>query len=238
MRSIHSISSDSDITSSRINLESNEQYKQKLKRYNIWIICSSDCRKVLSYQILEIQTGGARNPATNKLFECIYRTLCSIRFLIWVVFSRVIIQIEIRQKNDSKEFNCINEPQRVPLHLPKKILRLNHLWLITFLTSLLLKFMNSLSWFFGIALLRKWEYLSITKSSTFTENYLPPFPAHKCAKWQGQLISKIFWSSCVLRASWRKLLRYPIIEFVLSGKYVTKLSQSNENASLTSIHTS
>ena len=98
--------------------------------------------------------------------------------------------------------------------------------------------MNSLSWFFGTALLRKWEYLSITKSSTFTENYLPPFPARKCAKWQGQLMSKIFWSPCVLRASWRKLLRYPIIEFVLSGKYVTKLSQSNENASLTSIHTS
>ena len=191
--------------------------------------------------MLELQTGGAWNPATNKLFECIYQTLCSVRFLIWIVFSRVIIQIEIRQKNDSKESNCINESQRVPLHLSKKILRLNHFeeaWLITFLTSLLLKFMNSLSWFFGTALLRKWEYLSITKSSTFTENYLPPFPAHKCAKWQGQLISKIFWSPCVLRASWRKLLRYPIIEFVLSGKYVTKLSQSNENASLTSIHTS
>ena len=138
---------------------------------------------------MELQTGGAWNPATNKLFECIYQTLCSVRFLIWIVFSRVIIQIEIRQKNDSKESNCINESQRVPLHLPKHFSRLNHFeeaWLIIFLTSLLLKFMNSLAWFFGIALLWKWEYLSLTKCSTFTENYLPSIPAHRCAKWQGQ----------------------------------------------------
>ena len=34
----------------------------------------------------------------NRLFECIYQPLFSTRFLIWVVLSKVIIQIEIRQK--------------------------------------------------------------------------------------------------------------------------------------------
>ena len=32
----------------------------------------------------------------NRLFECIYQPLFSTRFLIWAVFSSVIIQIEIR----------------------------------------------------------------------------------------------------------------------------------------------
>ena len=51
-------------------------------------------------------------------------------------------------------------------------------------------------------------------------------------------MSKISWSPCALRISWRKLLRCPIIELVLSKEYATTLSQSNENASLTSLHTS
>ena len=80
--------------------------------------------------------------------------------------------------------------------------------------------------------------MSITKSSTFTESSLPHFPAHKCAKWQGQPTSKIFWSLCTLRIFWRRLLGCPIIEFVLSEEYVTQLSQSNENVSLTLLHTS
>ena len=40
-------SSDSEITSSRINLESNERYKRKVEWYNIWINGSSACKKVL-----------------------------------------------------------------------------------------------------------------------------------------------------------------------------------------------
>ena len=32
----------------------------------------------------------------KRLFECIYQPLFSTRFLIWTVFSRVNIQIEIR----------------------------------------------------------------------------------------------------------------------------------------------
>ena len=34
----------------------------------------------------------------NRLFECIYQAFFSTRFLIGVVFKRVIIQIKIRQK--------------------------------------------------------------------------------------------------------------------------------------------
>ena len=148
---------------------------------------------------------------------------------------------KLDRKNDFKESYCVNESQRVPLHRSKHLPRLKNLeetWLITFLASLLLKFKNSLSWFFRLALLRKWSYLSITKSLTFTENPLAPFSTNKYAKWQGKLISKIFWSPCALRISWRKLFRFPIIEFVLSEEYATKLSQSKENASLTLFHKS
>ena len=79
------------------------------------------------------------------------------------------------------ESQCINV---VSKHFP----RLSHLvetWLTTFLTLLFLKFINSLSWFFCFALLQKWPRTptSITKSSTFTESSLTPFPAHKRAKW-------------------------------------------------------
>ena len=88
----------------------------------------------------------------NNLSECIYHSPFSTRFFIWVIFIRVIIQIKIRKKIWFK---------RVPLHqcsLSKHFPGLNHLaetWLI-FLTSLLLKFMNSLRSFFRFALLRKW----------------------------------------------------------------------------------
>ena len=103
--------------------------------------------------------------------------------------------------------------------------------LIAFLISLFEKFMNS-CFFFSFALLRKLWCMSITKFSTFTESLLSPFPAHICPKWQRQPTAKIFWSPSTPCVSWRRLLRCPIIEFVLSEEYVTQLSQSNENVSL------
>ena len=97
-------------------------------------------------------------------------------------------KLKLDRKNDFKESHCIKI-------LSKYFSRLNRLvetWLVVFLNSLLLKFMNSLSWFFRFAHLRKWQYMPITKSSTFTESSLTPFPALKCAKWQGKPMSKFF----------------------------------------------
>ena len=62
--------------------------------------------------------------------------------------------------------------------------------------------------------------------------FISPFPARKCAKWQRQPAAKIFCSSSTARIFWRRLLRCPIKEFVLSEEYVTQLSQSNEKVSL------
>ena len=51
-------------------------------------------------------------------------------------------------------------------------------------------------------------------------------------------MTKIFWPPCARCVFSRSLLRCPVIELVLSEEYVTPLPQSNENASLTSLHTS
>ena len=51
-------------------------------------------------------------------------------------------------------------------------------------------------------------------------------------------MTKIFWPPCARCVFSRSLLRCPVIELVLSEEYVTTLPQSNENASLTSLHTS
>ena len=103
-----------------------------------------------------------------------------------------------------------------------------HDWLLFLFWCL---FMNS-SCFFSFSLLGKLWYMPITKFSTFTESLLSPFPAHKFAKWQRQPRAKIFWSPSTPRIFWRRLLRCPIIEFVLSEEYLTQLSQSNESVSL------
>ena len=49
---------------------------------------------------------------------------------------------------------------------------------------------------------------------------------------------KILWSPYTLPIFWSRLLRCPVIEFVLSEEYVMQWSQSNGNAFLTSLHTS
>ena len=162
-RSILRTSSDSKITSGRINLESNEWYKRKLELYNILNICCSDCGEVLklikkwNYRLeehdIQLPTG-CFNGFTN-LFS-----LLGFSSRLFLVGSSCKSKLD--RKNDSKESHCINESGRVPLHLPKHLPRLKHLeetWLISFITSLLLKFLYSLSWFFRLPLLPKWSYL-------------------------------------------------------------------------------
>ena len=53
-KSILSTLSDSEITSGRINLKSDERYKRKAEWYNTWINGSSACRKVLKLSNIEI----------------------------------------------------------------------------------------------------------------------------------------------------------------------------------------
>ena len=125
---------------------------------------------------------------------------------------------KLGRKYDWKESYCNNI-------LSKHFRKLNQLvetWFITFLTSLLLRLMNSLS-----CVLHSYETDSICHPQHLQKVLWLPFPAHKCAKWQGQPTQKIFWSPCVLCIFWRRLLRCPIIEFPLSKKYVTQLSQSS-----------
>ena len=156
---------------------------------NQWLLSLKEGIKTIKYWNYRLNEHGVQ--LTNRFSEFIYRLLFSDRLLIWVDLIRLTIQIEIK-KIWFQEYHCTNVFSK---HLP----RINHLveaLLITFLTSILLKFMNSLGWLFRFALLRKWWYMSITKSSKFTESSLSPFPVHKCTKWPGQSTSKIFWSPC------------------------------------------
>ena len=73
--------------------------------------------------------------------------------------------------------------------------------------------------------------MSITKSSTFTDPLLPfqltnvlNDKGNQSQKFFGHLAHFVFFEGGC--------------EFVLSEEYVTQLSQSNENASFTSLHTS
>ena len=61
-RSILSASSDSEITSGQLNIESNKQYKHKVAWYNIWINGFLGCRKVLRLWNIGI-TGRTWHPA-------------------------------------------------------------------------------------------------------------------------------------------------------------------------------
>ena len=108
-------------------------------------------------------------------------------------------------------------------HFPK----LNHFvetWFSTFLTSFLLRFMNSLSYFISFRSLAKFIYLK-------KKYFWLPFQARKCTKWQGQPLSKIVW----YLKPWVICIYF---EFILSKEYVAQFSHFNENASLTSLHTS
>ena len=97
--------------------------------------------------------------------------------------------------------------------------------------------MNFVNCCFPFTLLRKWWYMSMSKSSTFTESSLALFPANKCAKWQRQPTSNMFSSPFACRIFWRRLLLCPIVEIVLS-KRIRYAIISNESASLTSLRTS
>ena len=97
-------------------------------------------------------------------------------------------KLELDRRYDFKASHCIKV-------LTKHFSRFNQLaerWMIAFLTWLLVKFINFLSWFFRFAHLRNWQYMSITKPSTFKERSWTPFSALKCANWQGKPTSKIF----------------------------------------------
>ena len=69
-----------------------------------------------NYQILELQTGGT---AYSLLTGCLnaFTSLFFPRFLIWIVFSRVIIQFEILdRKYNSKDSFCFSVPFK---HFPR-----------------------------------------------------------------------------------------------------------------------
>ena len=130
-------SSDSEITSGRVNLESNEQYKCKVEQYSIWTNGSLACKKVL--KLSDIWVADWANIAYSLLTGCLnaYTNLFSPLGFSSGLFT---LGIKIRQ-------NIIS---RIQLHQV-----LNHLLetgLISYLTSLL-KFMNSSSWFVCFPLL-------------------------------------------------------------------------------------
>ena len=139
-RSIFSTSPASEITSSRINLESNKRYKRKKEWYNIWINSSSACRKVSNLSNIGITDWtnmvGCLNALTN-LFS-----------LLIFSFGSFSVGSSSKSKWDKKydfqDFNCIN-------FFSKNFPRLQHVvrtWLITFPISLSFKFINSLNCFF------------------------------------------------------------------------------------------
>ena len=159
-RSILSTSPDSEITKSRVNLESNELYKHKVEWYNTWINGPSAYRKVL--ELSNIGITDWTNMAYSLLTGCLtaFTSLFSILGFSSGWFSAGLSsKSKLDRKYDSKESHYINV-------LSNDFPRLNHLletWLITFLTLLFLKFMNSLSFFFSFALLWRLWYMSITK---------------------------------------------------------------------------
>ena len=63
---------------------------------NQWFLTLQKGIKVIKYWKYRLDEHDIQ--LTNRLFDCIYQPLFSTSFLIWVVFNRVIIQIEIRQK--------------------------------------------------------------------------------------------------------------------------------------------
>ena len=63
---------------------------------NQWLLSLQKGIKTIKYWNYRLDEHGIW--LANRLFKCIYQPLFSTRFLIWIVFSRVIIQFEIRQK--------------------------------------------------------------------------------------------------------------------------------------------
>ena len=67
-----------------------------IKDMNQWFLSFQKSIKTIKYWNYRLDEHGMQ--LANGLLECIYQFLFSIGFLICVVFSRVIIQIEIRQE--------------------------------------------------------------------------------------------------------------------------------------------
>ena len=187
-RSILCKPSDYGITSDRINLESSDRYKRKVEYYNIWVNGTSACRKVLKLSNTEITDWtnigyslliGYLNAFTNHF--------SLLGFSSGSFPAGSSSKLKLDRKYDCQESHCIKVLTK-HFSTPN---RLVETWLIAFLTLPLLKFINSFNCFFHFAHLRKWQYMPITKS-TLTQSSLNPFPALKCAKWQGQPTSKIF----------------------------------------------
>ena len=140
---------DSEITSGRINFKSNEQYKRIVEWYNKWINGSSSYRK--ASKLPNIGITDWKSFACSLLTGCLnlYTNLISLLCFSSGSFSvGSSSKSKLDRRYDSKVFHCVNF-----------LSRLNHrveTWLITFVTSLLSTFMNSLSCLFRFALLRKW----------------------------------------------------------------------------------
>ena len=140
-----SLLSDSEITSGRINIESNKQYIRKVEWCNIWINGSLGCRMVLKLWNIGIKDltnmtyslrTGCLNAFTNLFFL--------LGFLSRLFSVMPLSKSKLDRQYDWKESYCINI-------LSKHFRKFNHLvetWFITFLTSLLLRLMNFLSCFF------------------------------------------------------------------------------------------
>ena len=96
-KSVLNTSHDSEITSSRINLEKiTIQMQSRMIQYmNQWFFRLHTGIKSIKHWNYRLDEHGIQ--LANRLFECIYQPSFSTRFLIWVVFIRVIIQIGIRQ---------------------------------------------------------------------------------------------------------------------------------------------
>ena len=77
----------------------------------------------------------------------------------------------------------------------KRFWNLNHLletWLITFLTFLLLRLMNSTSCFFSFRAPMKLIVYANNKILNIYRKFFGYLSPHQCVKWQGQQTQKIF----------------------------------------------
>ena len=77
--------------------DTNAKTQSRMIEYmNQWFLSFQKGLKTIKYWNYRLDEHGMQ--LANGLLECIYQFLFSIGFLICVVFSRVIIQIEIRQE--------------------------------------------------------------------------------------------------------------------------------------------
>ena len=123
-----SSSSDSEITSGKINPESNERHKRKVKWYNILINGSSASRKFLKLSNIEVTDW--TNNAYNLLRGCLnaFPNLFSVQDSSSGSFSESSSKSKFAKKCDSKKSRSINVFSKYFHDFIKT-------WLITFLIS-------------------------------------------------------------------------------------------------------